>query len=321
MRNEVLCVSGAARRGLLILSLQLALSGQPPSKPPNAADPVFRTDSALALVRFQAVSQEGYLPDLDVAEIELQEDGVPRKIALFEGGNSERSSQTEVHLLFDCSNSVQTAGPFNPKAFDAYILDRFQNARIAIWGFNSKLRNFTDPTRNSASLNRAMDAVRHMKQGNTPVYGSIVRVIDRLAKAKTEAVRMIVPVSDGLPFGDGGTPASTVNAAKRAGIALYPALIYSLRSRGTGRASEWQEQLEFLGTAAQTGGRAFEFGGTSADDLMEQILKGIATEIRTEYVAGYYPASTGTPRVHKVQVVLKDATRGRIVGGARDIRR
>jgi len=309
----------AACGGSLILFAQSVLCGQ--SAPPASAAPIFRSDSALALIRFQAVSQDGYLLDLNAAEIELQEDGVPQKIALFEGGNSLRTSLTEVHLLFDCSNSVQTAGPFNPKAFDSYILDRFQNASIAIWGFNSKLRNFTDPTRNSASLNRAMEAIRHMKEGNTPIYASIGKVIDRLTKAKTEAVRMIVPVSDGLPFGDGGTHESAARAAKRAGIALYPALIYSLRLRGTGSAGAWQEQLEFMGTAAQTGGRAFEFSGIDADDLMDRILQGIATEIRTEYVAGYYPASTGTPRLHKVQVVLKDMARGRIVGGARDIRR
>jgi hypothetical protein len=160
-----------------------------------------------------------------------------------------------------------------------------------------------------------------MKPGDTPVYSSIVKVVDRLAKADTETVRMIVTVSDGLPFADGSLPRFAVDHAKRAGIALYPALIFSIRSSTTGQRFEWERQLEFLGTGEQSGGRAFEFSGGGEDDLLDRILKGIASEIRCEYVVGYYPVAAEKPRLHRVQVVLKNSARGRVVGGGRELRR
>ncbi len=273
-------------------------------------------------MRFQVIAKEGYLSDLSVNEIELRDNGVPQKIALFEGGKVERSTVTEVHLLFDCSNSVQTAEKFNPHVFEANILDNFPNARIAIWGFSgAKLTNFTPPTSSSKSLNSAMAKVRKMKPGDSPVYQSIAKVADRLANASTEAVRMIVTVSDGMPFNDNQTPQMAVNAAKRAGIALYPALIYSKRMNIRGDQSGYAQQSAFLGIADPSGGRGFEFGGSSAEDLLDRILKGVAEEIRSEYVVGYYPVPAATPRLRKVQVILKNGARGRIVGGARDLLR
>ncbi len=325
MNEGVSQVFRAACGASLTLVMQFAVFGQ--SARQALPDSVFRADSSLALVRFQVIGKNGYLPDLAANEIELREDGVPQKIALFEGGTIERSTITEVHLLFDCSNSVQRAGKFDPHVFDANILRRFPNARIAIWGFSGqKLVDFTGPTRSSDSLNGAMERVRRMKSGDSPIYHSISRVADRLSGKKGQAVRLIVTISDGLPFADDHRPQDAVYRAKRAGIALYPALIYSIRlSAGDSplsprqRKSDWARQSEFLGIANSTGGQAFEFGGSGKEDLLDRILQGIATEIHSEYVVGYYPVPGGKPRVHKAQVLLKDAARGRILGGARDI--
>jgi hypothetical protein len=60
-------------------------------------------------------------------------------------------------------------------------------------------------------------------------------------------------------------------------------------------------------------------GTTRALNSVDQILTRMAAEIRYQYVAGYNPASSGEPAKHSVQIVLKNASRGVIAGGMRDV--
>jgi hypothetical protein len=74
----------------------------------------------------------------------------------------------------------------------------------------------------------------------------------------------------------------------------------------------------FESLGPQTGGRAFR-GRLSLDDTFPELLKWIATGIRSAYVAGYYPSTTGGIERHKVQVVLSSKDRGQLTGGSRTV--
>jgi VWFA-related protein len=290
----------------------------------------FRADTNLVLVRFQVVARtKDFVADLRPDEIALRVDGAPQEIALFEGGKLyPRVSDIEVHLVFDCSGSVQQAGVLNPRAFSANLLDEFQNVRIAIWGFSGKSLVYgTAPTRDPARLNAAMEAVRGMKQGATPLYRSLTEVAGRVASAAGDSVRMIVVVSDGL---DDSAKGDAERTARSAGISVFPVLVDvgaqvvppqylgspaldGILERANAR------HAAFIGLADATGGRAFEFQGKSPDDLLDQILKRMAAEIRYDYVVGYYAPSTAKRGLRQVQVTLKNPSRGRVVGGVRDV--
>ena len=316
---------------LLSCALPAAQLGPPPpgSPPANGTTEVtFRAESNLALVRFQVIGKKNdFVADLRADEIELREDGVPQKIALFEGGKlNPRASNIDIHLLFDCSGSVQQAGLLNPHAFSANLLEEFQNVRIAIWGFSGRsLGYFTAPTRDPGRLTGAMESVREMKPDSTPLYRSLAEVIGRLASAAGNAVPMVVVISDGQ---DEGKDADAVRAAQSAGIPVFPALVNSeLDWLGRGSYSyltdnaqrQITEQSRFAALADSTGGHAFKFAGKIPENLLDQILKQMAEEIRYNYTVGYYPTSGGKSGSRKVQVVLKDSIRGRIVGGSRNV--
>ena len=58
----------------------------------------------------------------------MLEDGIPQKVVSFEGGRIyPRVSNIEIHLLFDCSGSIQTPGLLNPRVFSANLLDEFRS--------------------------------------------------------------------------------------------------------------------------------------------------------------------------------------------------
>jgi hypothetical protein len=138
------------------LLLHAGQSGPPSSGQQTAQEPpaaLFRTETNLALVSFQVISGgNAFISDLSADEIELREDGIPQKIAMFEGGRFyPHLSSVEIHLLFDCSGSVQKANALDPHVFSANLLNEFPNVSVAVWGFSERtLVNLTAPTRTPA---------------------------------------------------------------------------------------------------------------------------------------------------------------------------
>jgi hypothetical protein len=86
--------------------------------------------------------------------------------------------------------------------------------------------------------------------------------------------------------------------------------------------SEWellklQSIGSFMKLASATGGEAFDATGTR--DVLPTILKSLANHVRYDYVAGFYPASSGGGKRHKIEVVLRSGDRGEMVGGVRTL--
>jgi VWFA-related protein len=312
------------KHGVLVpvLLCPLFLAGEQPGlqapaqgRSDEAQGAIFRTETNLALVSFQVVAKnDDFVADLRADEIELREDGVPQKVALFEGGRlNPRVSSMEVHALFDCSSSMSSKGVSGPGVFHANLLDEFPNVSIGIWGFSGPtLSKFTAPTRDSAVLLKAIDEVRGMRRGSTPLYGSLVAAARALAASPGDSLRLMVPISDGHPFHEEATQEGAARAARSAGIPIYPVLvgIYPYAD---------PIQARFVELANLTGGRAFEFPGVPPDNLMDVILKRLAEQIRYSYTAGYYPSSSGKSGPHNVQVVLNNSGRGTVVGGMRSV--
>ena len=309
------------RLALILFCPLLLIAGQTASLSPanprsgDEQPATFRADARLALVRFQVIAKQNELvADLQKEEVELREDGVPQNIVLFEGGRLyPHVSKTDVHLLFDCSGSVRNARVLNPRVFSATLLDEFPNVRIAIWGFSGdSLSSFTSPTRDSAALRRGMDEVHRMPADFTPLYRSLRAVAGQLAATPGDAVRMIVVISDGLATPEQVKEDDAVAGARAAGTPVFPVLVNA-------HGAFEPRQSAFLSLAEATGGRAFEFKEKGPANLVDQILTRMAAEIRYEYVAGYHPASLGKRAKHSVQIVLKNANRGKVAGGVRDV--
>jgi VWFA-related protein len=301
----------------LILPTACLLFGQQ-ATPESGEAPgaVFRAQTNLALVSFQVVTKKNdFVEDLRADEIELREDGVAQKVALFEGGRlNPRVSNMEVHVLFDCSGSMLDMGIRRPVAFHANLLDEFPNLRMGIWGFaGPTLSYFATPTRDAAVLQKALAGVREMRKGSTPLYGSVVAATRALAASPGDSLRMMVVISDGHSLFEKVTQADAVRAARSAGIPIYPVLIH-VYFPGPDR-----EQSDYKELATLTGGTAFEFRNVPPDNLLDVVLKRMAEQIRYGYTAGYYPASTGKSGTHEVQVVLNDSGRGTVVGGMRSV--
>jgi VWFA-related protein len=285
-------------------------------------------DANLALVRFQVIPQKGqFVTDLRPEDIEIREDGIPQQIGLFEGGRFyPHTVPLEIALLFDCSGSVQFAGTLDPHVFDENLLKEYENVDIAIYAFSDDLVRLTRPTRDGPALMKAMEAVRLVPAGDTPLFGDIAETASDAASIGGNATRMMVIFSDGESTRQGDSPraAEAIQVAQELGMALCPVMLPQppVAQIDTVSNGEWElRKLQSIGSfmklASATGGQAFD--AVSTKDVLPTILKSLANHVRYDYVVGFYPASSGGRKRHKIEVILRSKNRGEIVGGFRTL--
>jgi VWFA-related protein len=153
---------------------------------------------------------------------------------------------------------------------------------------------------------------------------------------------MMLVFSDGLANGSSAAPEDASAVAQELGITVYPAVlgyknlldqINQAKGAGgnragntDGRASILLMRLEaqqhevklFTQLGPLTGGRAFDLPQINLD-VMRQILDFIVGQIRHQYLIGFVPEPSSSPRSHKLEVKLIDKSQGTLMGGTRTL--
>jgi len=80
-------------------------------------------------------------------------------------------------------------------------------------------------------------------------------------------------------------------------------------------ASAAESVHDFMALAGETGGK--EFQGFMGMDVPSLVLKAVAGEMRTSYIAGLYVPASDAKKRHQVEVVLRSRDRGKLYGGTR----
>ena len=304
--------------------------------PPASTSP---SDANLVLIRFQVSQKKGqFVADLRPEEIEVREDGAAQKIGLFQGGTlSPRTIPTEVIFLFDCDRNALSAGTLSPRVFHENLLDQQKNVSVSIYGFSGGMVRFAAHTRDQAALKKAMDSGLFVHPLGTYLLDHIRELADDAAKSG-RAVRMLVALSDGES--DTGSSLSqaakrdqsdaAVRAAQGANMALYPVLLKQpfgsqassggsdsfARGGGSGSSFDALRSIgDFTNLSSATGGDNFD--ALSGTNFLPSLIKSIAKLSADDYVVGFELHSSGAEKRHKVEVVLRDKNRGKVVGGTR----
>ncbi len=343
----------------VLLGQQPAAATKPPPEPVADPGFVIRTETQLVLVPFQAVRKSQFVPDLRKEDIQILEDGKPQRIAVFEAPSGPekqaRAIPVEVILLLDVSLSVMNKDLLDPVLIKETFFDELGgNVTVAVYGFAQKWRRFCGPTNDPARLEKALMEVYGYQALGTRLYEAIIATCRDAAKSGGNVNRLMVVFSDGFSTTK-ALPKKAVEAARRYGITLYPVILghdrLAQRAGGGGggmgggrmrnvwggrklpgiggpggfetrqsqvHAQEFQ-MAQFAALGEQTGGRSFD--PPEVNSLMiRAILNAVVTQVRNQYVAGYYPSGeAGKKKPRKVEVKLaKNARRkAKIQGGRR----
>jgi hypothetical protein len=209
--------------------------------------PVFRTETSLAVVRFHVIRDKRYVTNLLQTDVQLLEDGQPRRITLFEGGQSKpRATPVDVMVLFDISGSVTQEGLLDPLVFKTSLLDAIPHARLGVYGFGGNLLRFCRPTRDMEVLKSAFSRVLNFRSGSRPrpdvirlslppkrksnfqggtwIFESVLAGAREAAAFPGDATRMIIVFSDGFPTTT-TRPEDVTPAIREMGIPVYPVVL------------------------------------------------------------------------------------------------
>jgi hypothetical protein len=339
-----------------LLSALLALAqpvssngGQAPAGEPAA--PALQAGANRVSVRFQFVPKKGSAAaDLLAEDIELREDGVPRKIATLRGGPLHLQP-VEINVLFDDlrPTSGLSVGPswMRSKPFDLSAIDDHGRVSLAIWGAGRNVVQLAAPTQDPAALSKALEGLWQL-WANTPPTESYLQasgvqtLIQAAARGRIGVDRMLVILASNFYLPAGRNWATeAVRAARSASVAIFPVELRNVADQppfSMGPApwptsvldaqaamnrrelglSPGPGQTDVSGLLAEgTGGRSLRVEYMPPDSPFDKIWKSLGEELkRHDYVVGFdADSSVGEWRSHKVEVILRDPNRGQIAGG------
>ena len=228
------------RRALLIVGTlaMAALASAQPAQQEEAegSDLIIAVESNLVVVPLHVYRKKSSVNGLGREAFELLEDGVPQNIAFVEGPPadgevSQRSIPTEIIFLIDFSYSVMTPGLLDFNAIRSTMLEGLRkDVQISIYGFASRLRVFTGPTRDVQKLQKALDQSFESEAGGSRVYEAIMQTARHASSRGGNVSRMMIVFSDGFSTTN-LDPELVVRSANAFGIPIYPVVLGGERLR------------------------------------------------------------------------------------------
>jgi Ca-activated chloride channel homolog len=268
-----------------------------------------RINSDLVTVLTTVIPPVGRKPsDLQQADFEILEDGVPQEIS-----NFARESEAPLRLvmLFDTSLSINPRLNFEKKAA-AKFFERIMRPQdqAAIFSFSTDVEVLQEFTSRVSLL---VQATRQLKaQGATSLYDGVYLAADYLRPAQGR--RVIVLVTDG-----GDTTSSKTLKVALQQVQGVDAVIYAVYTGGIWNSQNLRDLAAERALAAlskETGGEVYHPKLPTNDEDMhddEQAIKELdaaflklADELRTQYILGFYSNNEARDgRFRKLEVRTK----------------
>jgi len=275
---------------------------------PAAAQPVpvFSAETGLVNVAVNVEDAQGRpVEGLTARDFVVSEDGRRQKIEMCarmgEGGNP--STSLDVALVVDTSDSM-LATLRRSQDVTVRFLTSLPNAQEVIVVFFDQVQRLEHFDREHPEA--LFERVRTLPEGgNTALRDAIAFSLRALARSNGRSA--LVLLTDGIDTVSRTEPAALDRAVQSHAVTIYP-VAYPAPLTGDG--PDPQKALKDLDRLAQvTGGRLFRLPNEAA---LSRVLDEIVAELRSQYVLGFTPETSGAPgRMRKISV--KVPGRGKVV--------
>jgi Ca-activated chloride channel homolog len=260
-----------------------------------AQDVVFRTDVSLVRLLVSVRDGNGTPVALTQNSFKIHDNGVEQQIALFERYTSQPLS---VAILLDTSGSTAKEIKYEIDSVTRFTRTLFAEGnpddRAALFTFNWEIVKRTAFTHSAQQIERSMRGIK--SEGGTSLYDAIWLACREIEDR--EGRHVLIVVTDGGDTTSSHTYHQALEAAHRADAVIYPILVVPITNEA-GRNVGGENAL--TGLAQSTGGRVF---APSIGAELDQAFADILTELRTQYLIGYYPRNIPPTkdRFHRVKV-------------------
>ncbi len=250
-----------------------------PANPSQESEPTIKVDVKLVNVFVTVTDQNGApVANLTRGDFELQEDGVPEKISVFD---KESALPLSIVLALDTSLSTRKDLPLelaSARRFAHAILRPID--ALSVYAFSETVQEMTGFTSNLRTIDQGIDRIR--MGSATALYDALYLGAHALESRHGRKVMVMIT--------DGGDTVSSVNykeavrTAQEAEAILYSIIVVPIEA-SAGRDTGGEHALIQL--SDDTGGRYFY--ATSVPQL-DDAFRQISDELRTQYLLAYYPS-------------------------------
>lgn len=261
-----------------------------------AQEPIYRVDVRLVRLLVTVKDSSGRLVgSLNKDEFTVFDNGAKQDLALFERHTEQPLS---VALLVDTSASTAKDLRYETESVHRFLKALFAEGNsqdaVKLYSFNYDITQETGFTRRLPRLETALKGLK--PEGGTSLYDAIYLASKDLEDRDGRHVIVVVT--------DGGDTTSTrryqdaLESAQLADGVIYSVLVMPI-TNDAGRNIGGENALATL--SASTGGRVFAPSiGTALDRAFGDIL----TDLRTQYLVGYYPKNVplNRSRYHSLKV-------------------
>ncbi|HVG34221.1 MAG TPA: VWA domain-containing protein [Pyrinomonadaceae bacterium] len=302
------------------------LEGQPTQQNPAASgqevgeDEVLKVETTLVTVPVSVMDRDGkFIPGLRQEDFRIYEDGVEQEITFF----APVEKPFTVVLLIDTSGSTEKLQKEIRASAIAFLDQLRPEDNVMVATFDSEIEVLNKPTRDRASLRKAIGNITWVNRAGTYLYGTVDLLINRLLRRIPGRKALILftdgvdarpmPITpeemkrQGITSVTGITPCeeipcatyeSNVRDAEELDALIYPiqfdSLDFMLRQTSKKYHAVVHKEYALADTymrelARVTGARHYRAG--DAQTLAESFTL-IAEELRRQYSLGYYSKAT-----------------------------
>jgi Ca-activated chloride channel family protein len=238
--------------------------------------------------------------DLKQSDFEVLEDKVPQKIDFF----TRDEVPVSLVLTIDTSGSMRPKLDTVIKAATNLVKDSKPNDELAVIEFKDQPELLEEFTSNTTDVIDTLQGLIASRQ--TAMLDALYLAADYASKEGKNRRKAVVMVSDGLDADSYYKFEEVVDHLRETDVQVYLVGFTNDLEKGGGWvfSKSPKEKAEKLlnRIASETGGRAF-YPKELAD--VHTIAQQISTDLRTQYLVGYYPTNSkkdGTFRAVKVNV-------------------
>jgi Ca-activated chloride channel family protein len=249
----------------------------------------------IATVRNKAGDLVGVLGKDDFA---VSDNGVPQEIAVF---SKQTDQPLSVALMIDVSGSTAKDLKYEIDSASRFLhvllAEGNLEDRVALYSFDDTVRMQHDYSHNFAALDATLKKVGG--SAGTSLFDAIYLTARDLELRQGRKVMVII--SDGGETTSRYDSHHALQAAQLADAVIYPVIVMPI-TNNAGRNIGGENALKFM--ADGTGGRTFL---PSLGKQLDKAFDDIVTELRTEYVLGFYPRNVPLPKdpFHRLEVTVK----------------
>ena len=261
----------------------------------------FKVDVRLVHVVATVKDRSGKLQGgLQKEDFLVSDNGVPQEIKLFERQTDQPLS---VALMIDTSGSTAKDLKFETdsaaKFVKALLSEGNPKDALKLWNFDYDVHEVTNFTHRMDVLESRLKTI-HGDAG-TSLFDAIWYAARDLEPR--EGRKALVIVTDGGNTTSYRDSHQALEAAQLADAVIYPVVVIPIVNNA-GRNTGGENFLTFA--AEGTGGRTFQ---PSLGAQLDKAFRDIISELRTEYLLGYYPHNVPLTknRFHTLQVHVKAA--------------